>query len=99
MVHGKVNQFYRPLTGKLKTCTAKVLSEYGLCAASAAAVCRDDLVHEVCRYGGCELHAVASIVGGCAAQEAIKLLTKQYVPVNNLFVFNAVKSETVSLRV
>ena len=52
-----------------------------------------------CRYGGCELHAVASILGGCAAQEAIKLLTKQYVPVDNLFVFNAVKSETVSLKV
>ena len=51
------------------------------------------------RYGGCELHAVASILGGCAAQEAIKLLTKQYVPVDNLFVFNAVKSETVSLKV
>ena len=51
------------------------------------------------RYGGCELHAVASILGGCAAQEAIKLVTKQYVPVDNLFVFNAVKSETVSLKV
>ena len=51
------------------------------------------------RYGGCELHAVASILGGCAAQEAIKVLTKQYVPVDNLFVFNAVKSETVSLKV
>jgi amyloid beta precursor protein binding protein 1 len=62
-------------------------------------VCKDDYIHEVCRYGGSELHAIASIIGGCAAQEAIKLITKQYVPVNNLFIYNAIKSETIVLKV
>jgi len=98
-IPGAIEDHVEPDIGKLRSCASKVLCEYGLCAASASAVCRDDFVHEICRYGGCELHAVASILGGCAAQEAIKLLTKQYVPVDNLFVFNAVKSETVSLKV
>ena len=50
---------------------------------------KPEYVHEVCRHGGAELHAMAAFVGGCAAQESIKLLTKQYVPVNNLFLFNS----------
>jgi amyloid beta precursor protein binding protein 1 len=49
-------------------------------------VCKDDYIHEMGRYGGSGLHAIASIIGGCAAQEAIKLITKQYVPVNKLFI-------------
>jgi len=33
-----------------------------------------------CRLGASELHVVASVMGGMAAQEAIKLLTGQFVP-------------------
>lgn len=29
------------------------------------------------------------ISGGCVAQEIIKLITKQYKPVNNTFIYNA----------
>jgi hypothetical protein len=32
------------------------------------------------RLGASELHVVASVMGGMAAQEAIKLLTQQFVP-------------------
>jgi hypothetical protein len=32
------------------------------------------------RLGASELHVVASVMGGMAAQEAIKLLTGQFVP-------------------
>lgn len=39
------------------------------------------------RYGAAELHAVASLMGGIAAQEAVKLLTHQYVPLNNTYVY------------
>jgi len=45
---------------------------------------------EMCRYGGTELHAVAAFMGGVAAQEAVKLLTAQYVPLDNTFVHNAI---------
>ena len=42
-----------------------------------------------CRYGGAELHTVAAMVGGIAAQEAIKVVTHQYVPLCNTFLLNA----------
>ena len=48
----------------------------------------DDLVTEMCRYGASELHGVAAFVGGIAAQEAIKILTGQYVPVDNTLIFD-----------
>uniref|UniRef100_A0A915KES0 NEDD8-activating enzyme E1 regulatory subunit n=1 Tax=Romanomermis culicivorax TaxID=13658 RepID=A0A915KES0_ROMCU len=49
----------------------------------------DALVQEMCRYGACEVHSVASFMGGLAAQESIKLITGQYVPLNNTFIFDA----------
>uniref|UniRef100_A0A914GTJ4 Uncharacterized protein n=1 Tax=Globodera rostochiensis TaxID=31243 RepID=A0A914GTJ4_GLORO len=37
-----------------------------------------EAIAEVCRYSGSEPHVVAAILGGCVAQEAIKLCTHQY---------------------
>jgi amyloid beta precursor protein binding protein 1 len=42
------------------------------------------------RYGASELHAIAAFVGGVAAQEAVKLITHQYLPLNNTFVYNGI---------
>lgn len=33
-------------------------------------------------------------MGGCAAQEAIKLLTNQFVPINNTLIYNGIKQST-----
>ena len=33
-----------------------------------------------------ELHTVSSLIGGIASQEIIKLLTRQFVPMNNTYV-------------
>lgn len=49
----------------------------------------DDYVAEVCRFGAAELHCVAAIVGGIAAQEVIKLLTAQFVPLRGALIYNA----------
>lgn len=49
----------------------------------------DDYVAEFCRFGAAELHCVAAVVGGIAAQEAIKLLTAQFVPLRGSLVYNA----------
>jgi amyloid beta precursor protein binding protein 1 len=46
---------------------------------------------EICRYGGVTPHAVASTVGGVVGQEAIKLLTRQYTPLRNTWLFNGIK--------
>jgi hypothetical protein len=45
---------------------------------------------EIVRYGGCELHTISAVVGGVAAQEAVKVLTHQYVPLNNTYVYNGI---------
>lgn len=52
-----------------------------------------------CRFGASELHSIASIIGGCAAQEVIKVITHQYVPINNTYIFNGITctSETYEL--
>lgn len=47
-----------------------------------------EAIDELCRYGASEPHVLSSIIGGIISQEAIKLATHQYVPVDNTFVFD-----------
>ena len=47
---------------------------------------------EVTRYGGAELHTTSALIGGVAAQEAVKVLTHQYVPLDNTYIFNGIAS-------
>ena len=54
---------------------------------------------QICRYGGAELHSVASFLGGAAAHECIKLLTSQFIPIDNLVVYNAVTANITSFKV
>lgn len=51
-------------------------------------------IEEVKRAQGGELHNISSVLGGMVAQEAIKLLTRQYVPVDGICVFDGVRSKT-----
>ncbi|ORY78126.1 NEDD8-activating enzyme E1 regulatory subunit-like protein [Protomyces lactucae-debilis] len=48
--------------------------------------------HEYARCGGGTLHNIASFMGGLASQEVIKLLTRQYIPVNNTCIFDGISS-------
>lgn len=50
----------------------------------------EDYAKEITRYGAAELHNVSSLVGGVAAQELIKITTKQRIPLNNTWIFNGV---------
>lgn len=36
------------------------------------------------------------MLGGVIAQEAVKLLTHQFVPLNNTFIFNGIRGSTVT---
>jgi amyloid beta precursor protein binding protein 1 len=45
---------------------------------------------EIARAGGGELHTVAAVMGGVAAQEAVKILTGLFVPQDNTFVYNGI---------
>ena len=77
---------------QLKSTVSSLLQKLGL----AAGLVRDDYISEFCRYGGGEIHAVSAFIGGVAAQEVIKLVTHQFVPLNNTLIYNATTSTTVT---
>lgn len=52
----------------------------------------DMICQELTRYANAEIHNVASVVGGVAAQEAVKIITGQYVPLDNTYVYNGIVS-------
>jgi len=56
----------------------------------------DRYIQETVRYGGAELHPIAALVGGVASQEAIKLITHQFSPADNTFLFNGLRSTSTS---
>ena len=59
---------------------------------------KQDFVMEFCRSGGAELHSVAAFVGGVVGQEVIKLVTRQYVPINNTLLYDAITSSSITLQ-
>ncbi|XP_018015689.1 NEDD8-activating enzyme E1 regulatory subunit [Hyalella azteca] len=81
---------------RLKVCVNRLLSEWGGGSAPVFTV-KDDHIHEMCRYGAAQIHSVASYVGGCAAHEIIKLITAQYVPLNNTLIYNAATATSLTL--
>ncbi|KAJ2775882.1 hypothetical protein IWQ57_000039 [Coemansia nantahalensis] len=54
------------------------------------------LAAELARGGGHELHNVAALAGGIVAQEAIKLITHQYVPQDNICIIDTANSRLVA---
>eukprot|EP00536_Pseudo-nitzschia_multiseries_P014403 jgi/Psemu1/214567/e_gw1.697.15.1 len=52
----------------------------------------DAICKELTRYGNAEIHTVASVIGGVASQEAVKIVTGQYVPLDNTYVYNGIVS-------
>lgn len=63
-------------------------SRWGTCSLRRLSISSLDLCR--CRYNASELHAVAAVMGGIAAQEAVKIITQQYVPINGTLVFNGI---------
>ena len=60
---------------------------------------QQQILEELCRYGASELHSIAAFMGGCCAQEAIKLITHQYVPIDNTLVYNGIEQSTSVLKI
>uniref|UniRef100_A0A3B5APZ1 NEDD8-activating enzyme E1 regulatory subunit n=1 Tax=Stegastes partitus TaxID=144197 RepID=A0A3B5APZ1_9TELE len=78
---------------KLKLCVNSLLQEYSL-----NVNIKDDYIHEFCRYGAAEPHTVSAFLGGSAAQEAIKIISHQFVPFNNTFIYNAMSQTSATLQ-
>lgn len=53
---------------------------------------------EVARAAGAELHNVSAAMGGMVAQEMIKIVTKQYIPIDNTCIFDGIESRCQVLR-
>jgi NEDD8-activating enzyme E1 regulatory subunit len=53
---------------------------------------------ELSRAAGGELHNISAVVGGMVAQEMIKIVTKQYVPIDNTCIFDGIESKCQVLR-
>ena len=58
---------------RLKSAAAALIAEKGRESPGVGPTLPDDIAVEVCRSGACELHCVASVMGGIASQEAIKV--------------------------
>lgn len=58
----------------------------------------DPILTELVRAKGGELHNISALTGGMLAQEAIKVVTKQYIPTDNTCVFDGVLSKTEVFR-
>ncbi|KAK0120591.1 hypothetical protein ONS96_010795 [Cadophora gregata f. sp. sojae] len=54
---------------------------------------------EVARAKGGELHNISALTGGMVAQEVIKIITKQYIPIDNLCIFDGITSKAQVLRI
>ena len=61
---------------RLKALAVGILNDMG----GGGVTVPEDLVCEVCRFGASEIHCVASIVGGIASQESIKVSTFHNLP-------------------
>ncbi|XP_037598176.1 NEDD8-activating enzyme E1 regulatory subunit [Cebus imitator] len=77
--------------GRLKSCLTGFLQEYGL-----SVMVKDDYVHEFCRYGAAEPHTIAAFLGGAAAQEVIKIITKQFVIFNNTYIYSGMSQTSAT---
>lgn len=53
---------------------------------------------EIARAAGGELHNTSALTGGMVAQEMIKIITKQYIPVDNTCIFDGMTSRAQVLR-
>lgn len=54
---------------------------------------------EVARAKGGELHNISSFTGGLVAQEVIKIITRQYVPIDNTCIYDGIESRCQILRI
>ena len=55
---------------------------------------QEDYLQEVVRAGGTQLHTAGALLGGIAAQEAIKLLTLTFVPQRGTLVWDGIACGT-----
>jgi NEDD8-activating enzyme E1 regulatory subunit len=81
-------------TRRLLAECAKLIERYGIDASPDSLEAH---ARELCRYGDAELHSVAAFMGGLTALEVIKTVTQQFVPATSAFVYNSIRSTSLTL--
>ncbi|KAF2968244.1 hypothetical protein GQX73_g5344 [Xylaria multiplex] len=56
------------------------------------------IAQEVARARGGELHNISALTGGMVAQEVIKIITKQYIPIDDTCIFDGISSRSAPHR-
>ena len=69
------------------------------CADAFDGVLSEAHAKEIARFGAAELHAIAAVVGGVASQEAVKVLAKQYTPIDHTYLFNGIAATAAIIDV
>lgn len=76
---------------KLLIISKDIIQRYGL----ELEALQEDLIADACRElvraGHADIPSTSALLGGVAAQEAIKLVTKQYVPLSSTAVYDGIK--------
>ncbi|KAH9581502.1 NEDD8-activating enzyme E1 regulatory subunit [Schistosoma haematobium] len=67
----------------------RVLQSFGI----ATNRVNTDYLEEMCQFRGNELHSVVAFMGGVVAQEVIKLITHQFIPVSKPLIYNAINQK------
>ena len=75
-------------------CASKRMTEYGL----DGSLFNDSHGKELIRYANCKLHNIGATMGGVISQEAIKIITHQFVPMNNTFMLNGITCTGMSFE-
>ncbi|KAI8872772.1 hypothetical protein GQ42DRAFT_59857 [Ramicandelaber brevisporus] len=81
-----------------KVAVAQVAASTGANAGSVESSISSEPAQEIARCGGIQLHPTCAMIGGIVAQEATKLITNQYLTVDNLYVFDGAKMRSAVLR-
>lgn len=93
---------YMALTATSHVATATTEEIISSIAQRAPALAKNNRVaqvaEEVSRATGGELHNISAMTGGMVAQEVIKVLTRQYIPLDNTCVFDGTASRCQVLR-
>lgn len=79
---------------QVKKCCEQIIQELGVNSSQDPY----DYFEELQRCRMSDIHVIAAILGGACAQEIIKVITKQFVPVDNMLFFNGMTQETISLK-
>lgn len=82
----------------LEAAHSLLTAKLGLSADTATTLFTEKHAAELCRYCGLEPLPIAALIASVAAQEAVKLITHQYSPLDNSYVYCGINGVGASFR-